>query len=275
MKNIIIILFASLLHCAGAIAQHDFRLLSGNQEIIQKAIDSAIVIVRQDYVLQSTNNPALTFGRGDNPFFGRKYAIAVLSENHLLFDISLKTPWFDDPNYTEYRGSDTLKPILKEAWAKPIYGNTYIQIVTDTSLLTCQIDSVFKSNGIGICPSPFTATGLKIKPMDSDREGWLVLGSSETDLSDNDTLPVKVTIYREKPEYNPTERAGKIKSPAQPAKILGGFFVFPEYRMGTVQFYMSGIFIKKILNYYVAAIPERQTLAPKTQDIVPLKPIQN
>jgi len=275
MKTFIATLYAAILFCPCVFAQQDFRLLSGNQEIIQNAIDSAIVIVRQDYVLQSRNNPSLNFGRGDNRFFGRKYALAVLSGKKLLFDISLESPWLEDPTFAEYKDIDTLRPVLSETWVRPVYGNSYTKIIKDSLPDPLNNDSLYKMNGIGICPSPLPVAGLHVKILDTVRDGWLVLVSSELDLSLNDTIPVKMIIYREKPEYIRADRAGKIKPPSQPTKILGGIFVLPEYRMGTVQFYLSGIYIKKILNYYVTSIPEIQMPSQKPNSEIPLKPIRN
>ena len=52
MKSKSILLIYLLLNGFTLTAQQDFKVFSGNQEIVQNCIDSVVYLIRQDYVLQ-------------------------------------------------------------------------------------------------------------------------------------------------------------------------------------------------------------------------------
>jgi len=256
-------------------AQTDFRFLSGSQEIVYNCIDSVAYLVRQDYVLQSVNYPDLTYGRGGNKYFGRMYTLAVLADGKLWCDDKIISPWVGDLNYQEYATIDSLKPLLFDAWARPISKSKFNPVKADTLLNIATYDSLMGKSGIYSYCIAQKEKGLQITPMNRSDAGWLVLGTSETDLKINDTVPIKLTIYKEKPEFSDGDPSGKIKNPSNTTNITGGFYILPSYTVGSVDWKLSGIFRKKVLNYFVALIPEKPAtgvIAPEVK--LPLTPIR-
>ncbi|MEI6579562.1 MAG: hypothetical protein WCN92_08900 [Eubacteriales bacterium] len=272
MKLKSFILFFILISNLTIKAQQDFRFLSGNQEIIQNCLDSVVYIIRQDYVLQSVNNPALVFGRGENEYFGRIYAFAVLADGKLWCDNKTLTPWAGDPNYQEYLTIDSLKPTLSDASARAVYSNKFIQVKPDTLMKMPANDSLMKISGTYAYSLNTKAKGLKIHYLAKSDAGWLVLGNTDNDLAPNDSTRTKLAIYKDKPDFADKEFPGKIKTPNNPTRVAGGFYILPLYTAGSVEWQLCGIVVKQLLNYRVAAIPEKPVInTPEPK--MPLTPI--
>ena len=269
-----ILLIGALVPSLMLSAQADFRPLSGNQEIIDNCIDSVVYLVRQDYVLQSVNHPAMTYGRGGNKYFGRMYTLAVLADGKLWCDDKIITPWVGDLNYQEYETIDSLKPILFDAWARPLNKSKFNLVKPDTLLKITSYDSLMKISGIYTYCIDQKVKGLQMLSMNRSDAGWLILGSSDADLNLNDTALIKLSIYKEKPEFSPGELSGKIKNPGNAAKITGGFYILPSYSIGRVDWKLSGILGKKVLNYHVSLIPEMPVTVANAPEVkLPLTPI--
>lgn len=74
--------------------------LQNNQNLVNKAIDGAIYLVRQEYLLESATGEKL--GRGILDYFGKSYRIGVLVNRDLWIPSSIRSPWKEDPNFKEY-----------------------------------------------------------------------------------------------------------------------------------------------------------------------------
>jgi hypothetical protein len=74
-----------------------------SQENIEyTALKSLFYLVRQEYVIISKNGEKIT--RGGNDYFGKDYAIGVLTKDlKLLFPKSIRYPWKDDENFSDYQ----------------------------------------------------------------------------------------------------------------------------------------------------------------------------
>jgi hypothetical protein len=79
----------------------DFSYVS-QENIEYTALKSLFYIVRQEYVVISKNGDKIT--RGGNDYFGKAYAIGVLTgDRKLLFPKSIRYPWKGDENYNDYQ----------------------------------------------------------------------------------------------------------------------------------------------------------------------------
>ena len=133
-------------------------------------------------------------------------------------------------------------------------------------------DSLMKKSGICAYTNEGKTKGLQILPQGKSDAGWLIFGSTDADFNLNDTARVKLSIYKEKPEYSDRELPGKIKSPNNPARLAGGFYILPWYSAGRVEWQLSGIVVRKLLTYRVASIPEKPVInIPEVKK--PLTPI--
>ena len=98
------------------------NFLTDNQLLIRKSLDSALFIIRQDYVLRDTSNRHPTeYGREKNEYFGRTYTFAVLSDYKLWCDAKIQTPWLYDSNYLQLGQIDSIRPVLSKIANRPLY----------------------------------------------------------------------------------------------------------------------------------------------------------
>ncbi|WPP49135.1 hypothetical protein [Catalinimonas niigatensis] len=74
--------------------------LQDNQNLVSKAIDGAVYLVRQEYLLESASGERL--GRGILSYFGKEYSIGVLVDRDLWIPSYVREPWVNDPNFEEY-----------------------------------------------------------------------------------------------------------------------------------------------------------------------------
>jgi hypothetical protein len=212
------------------------------------------------------------FGRGENKYFGRIYHIAVLAEGKLWCDNKITTPWKGDPNYQEYLAIDTLKPVLSDANARPVYSNKFIPVKPDTLIKNVSYDSLMNKSGMFTYAIDATTKGLQILHLNKVDAGWLVLGNADNDLALNDSTYIKLAIYKDKPDYADKDLPGKIKNPINPNRLAGGFYILPFYHTGSVEWKLSGIVVKNSSNYIVASIPQKSVInTPETKK--PLTPI--
>lgn len=90
--------------------------LQNNQNLLSKAIDGAVYLVRQEYLLESASGERM--GRGILNYFGKEYTIGVLVERDLWIPSFVRRPWQNDPNFEEYK--DEYEPVCSYTKIKPI-----------------------------------------------------------------------------------------------------------------------------------------------------------
>jgi hypothetical protein len=103
--KILTVLLVVLANCISAFCQDkpvvDFSLVS-QENIEYTALKPLFYLVRQDYIIVSRNGEKIT--RGGNDYFGKAFAIAVLTDDlRLWFPKSVMYPWKNDVNFKEYQ----------------------------------------------------------------------------------------------------------------------------------------------------------------------------
>ncbi|MFZ4401308.1 MAG: hypothetical protein ACOYO1_14815 [Bacteroidales bacterium] len=273
MKKVIFACIMCILIQLSVNAQIDLRFLSANQEMVYKATDSAFVILRMDYVLQSSFDKSKIFGREGNSFFGSAYTLAVFADNKLWCSSSILKPWNNDPNYVEYKNVDSLKPILSKSYIRYTNQTKYTEISFDSISYN---DSLTINTGIVDFSPKRKFSGLKLFTA-NPTDGWLVVAYSDKEFALNDTCSIKWAIYKENPEFGQAENIGKVGSPSVNGKIIGGVFINLKYQMGLIEFKLGGILHKQLINWVVSGINSKMeaqiSTKPDKVDITPIKPI--
>lgn len=90
--------------------------LQNNQNLVSKAIDGAVYLIRQEYLLESPSGERL--GRGILNYFGKTYRIGVLVNRDLWMPSSIMQPWVHDPNFKEFEKE--YKPVCSYTRIKKI-----------------------------------------------------------------------------------------------------------------------------------------------------------
>lgn len=240
-------------------AQSNLRLFTGNQEMVIKAIDSALVIIRQEYILQSLSDTALRYGSEGKSFFGRSYTLGVIAENKLWCSNSIRTPWVEDSNFVKYRQSDSLIPVLSKQYIRYINQTNYIEFSNDSILI--KNDSLSAQNSVTEFILKKSLPGLKVDSIIS-KEGWLVIAYSEKELTENDTCQIEWLVFKQKPDYQKNETTGKVKIPEIKGHIIGGTLIDTKFKIGAIDFYLVGILYKGLMNWSIASTISKRYSQP-------------
>jgi hypothetical protein len=263
--NKIILTTLLILVCSSSFlfAQLDISkgLISDDQRFVRQAIDSALVIVRQDYVLKSTTGLDSTeWGRSGNPWFGRGYSLGVIAGDFVWVNSRINTPWAGDPNLKKYEKADTLKPLLSNAGIRHLYCPKYIEAERN------HVDSLLSSYKFR-----HSAKGLNFGNTHGDQQGWIVLAYSQKPLADNDTSKIELSIYKASVIFNDSIGEALLNKIPDKENIIGGIFITTQITTGNVQLLISGILTRKLLNWYIYALVPTQKTA--LDDDIQLTPI--
>jgi len=236
---------------------------SGNQEFIQKMTDTALFVVRQEYVLVGRSGQE--YGRGGRKYFGISYTLATLSNFELWCDESIKTPWLNDTNYESYKNIDSLSPKLFKSYFRPVIDTSYQEMKQDSALLGQSV------NGLVNYHIRYVAKGLTI-PKQKDPTGWVIIAYTNAPILDDDQCEILFSIYKERLDFTLLGPL-YIKNPSietHKPNILGGVYVMPKFYMGKMELLLCGITHKTIAKKWeVLPVP----LLDKKQEsqLVPIK----
>lgn len=218
-----------------------------DDQLIKTALDSTLFIIRQDYVLQSTNpeNPK-EFGKGGNPYFGRIYSVAISAGNRLWADGRLKTPWLYDENYKGYENADSLKPVLT---------NTYIRRVSEKNFRKASVilDDSLKSD-IFYYLLKQDLRGVTYLQGSKDSAGWAVIVYTREDISLNDSCDLYIFSFRPRPQFR-NNNVATIKM-IQKENILGGGYFTAGISVGSIRFSLAGMLFRKAQAWMVSVLPQ-------------------
>ena len=218
-----------------------------DDQLIRVALDSAFVVVRQDYVLKSTNpkNPK-EFGRGGNAYFGRVYGVAVISGNKLWADGRLKTPWLYDEHYKDYESADSLRPVLT---------NLYIRRISEKNFrkVSLELADTNKSDFFYYNAKKMDFRGIPEITTAKDSNGWVVIAYSKEDMTINDSCDVFLFSFRPKPQFKNNSFAA-VKM-VQKENILGGGYFSANITVGIIRFNLTGMLYRKNSGWLVSVLP--------------------
>ncbi|MFH0865872.1 MAG: hypothetical protein V1904_06735 [Bacteroidota bacterium] len=242
------------------------QLLKDDQMLIKEALAGSIFIIRQDYILKSTNTAnSKEYGKGSNPYFGRMYGFGVLCIKKMWTDIKFKTPWIYDKNYIESEKSDTMKPVLSSLAVKAPSDSVFMQkkytIKTDTIVskdtskqhILLGAKTIFAYDII-IDSAQKTVRTDKINRKDST--GWLVIAYTNSDFYKNDSLTVNTGVYKTTLHFNDSTGEAAINKMPVTDNIIGGAFFKTIIYPGKIEVVFSGILVKKVLHWYVVQPPK-------------------
>lgn len=250
--------FLILLFCAFVIhtrAQSDrinTGIISAEQEFIRSATDSALFVIKQEYVMRDTAT-GKDYTLGGNGWFGRSYALAVMIDYVLWTDARLFTPWVQDTNFTYYTNRYGYVPVLTHTLCRPVHSNTWDTLEFSHADNGQEIDSLLKVNGFAMLyPENFKEQTLFGIHSTTDNAGWALVVYTDEPITMNDTCPLRFAIFRAKPDF--TKNAEMAKQP-DVRNIIGGYYVLTTIITGDIQFFAAG-YIRKTLNWFVKPIPE-------------------
>lgn len=254
MKKITFILITICISIS-LFAQNATNLFTPEQEFVFKATDSALVIIRIDYRLKDTNN--LSYGLGGKTYFGRSYALGILSDNRVYMDEKALKPWLTDTNYVEYKNNKLYEPYLIPALFRRVCNHSF----SDTLFINNKKDSL-ETGFKGFSLTNFNKGIQQIKES-NDSSGWLILAYTTEEFMKNDSLDLKWIIYRPGLKIAENKLDAEVKKMQNEKNLIGGIYINTKLSMGNVSFQFSGILIKKIFKWYVLTLEKEKVILPK------------
>lgn len=243
------------------------KMLSSEQEFLRLVTDSAMVMVKQDYILQTTDSiKPQEFGRGGREWFGRTVTIGVLINGHLTMPEAITKPWSSDPFFAPYVAIDTLKPVAT-VLAYKMFGQS------DYTILTRRADTLPFPDSTGTVSLKFDAScSIAADYQTTDTTGWLVLAYAGSDSG-------HVNFKRFRAKWQ-NAASGTIRPPDDASTLLGGIYFTMKFTTGLMKVSAAGFVVKKPFNWVIekiepAVIPSRGENKPvKAPEPINLTPVQ-
>lgn len=219
-------------------------LVSSEQEFIKSALDSAVFILRQDYVLIDTFDNRV-YTQENKDYFGRFYSLAILTDSILITTKKIFEPYKTDTAYNYYKRRYGWKAEVTSFKYRELYSNSFNELdyeVYNYNLNDTITDSLIVwQDKKYIIPRNIENNSLQAILNTEDSTGWTFLVYMDQDISICDTCAVKYSIFKTKPDFN---NNGILERQIQLNNVIGGFYIIPKVTTGIVRFKPAGI-IKK------------------------------
>lgn len=263
IKHIIQIILISLLAPLVAKSQlpnsaNDF-FTSTEQKFVRAAVDSSLLIIRQDYDLKDKKGNE--FGRAGKNYFGRNYYLGVKSYNKVWLTSNIESPWTNDKYYSPYQKNDSIKPQLIECFSRNTFSAKYSEAKIKTF---SKVDS-----SVSTISFEDTLNNISCLFNTNDSEGWLVIISTKEDLSINENADLIYTIYKASPQFSNDTLKGLIKKMPVSTNILGGIYFTNKITTGNISFFAAGILARNQNNWCIAPLPTSET-SLKQEELTPI-----
>jgi hypothetical protein len=195
-------------------------------------------LVRQEYVIISKNGEKIT--RGGNDYFGKAYAIGVLTEDlRLWFPKSIRYPWKEDVNYNDYQRD--YKPECTFTRFRGLEDPVY---TSNDSLFKRRfiLNNLIDTNMI-ILSYAFGQKGIKISDSVS-RKGCLIIFHTSNLISEKKEDIQYSILNIEDADWN-AEGIFKVKEPILGnQQILGGAFFQRVITPARIEWQLAGIYVR-------------------------------
>lgn len=226
--------------------------LQNNHNLISKAIDGAVYLVRQEYVLETPDGKPMT--RGILNYFGKSYSIGVLVKRDLWIPSSLRKPWNNDSNFKEYEKQ--YKPVCSQTRIKKIDAEEEYRVfeLKDSDLKTQNLLISFRPGIEGLNVSDSLPERVK-----------LLLYYVENDQSPDNGKNIKSTIMNlHALKWDESGKAEINDIKFKDRMILGGAVFTEKVRLGRIDVELIALYTEDEGNWVL------QTVSP-----VVLQKVQN
>ena len=205
------------------------NILGKDQLIIEMAIQKSCFLIRQDYILKDT--AGLEYKSPNQEYFGRGYAIGVVSGKQLWTTALSRKPWVSDVNFTPQKGKFT--PENYQSALRPVTALQFekAQIWTPTIVNEVAVGKFERFEG---------ATQGESKPT----KGRLaVFYIKEGENPDSAAIQI-ATVQISNIQWDTKGMANEDHINLKGKRILGGALFTEKIGYGTISFELSGIYVK-------------------------------
>ena len=259
------ILFLFIILLPLPLAGQMFR--STNQQLIEDAIRSGLVLYTHSYQLQDTTT-LQKYGRNGQEDFGKSFSVGIKVKNGFIFNDIAMTPWLFDSNFERYRNE-----------YRPISHKARMRVIRDSTFCDCQ---VFKEVIDSYHNTPFNRVkytepteciGFDLDTIPGTKTGWLVWVLSDDAIDSPDSLHSETyMIYRKELSFQADTVKQSIEAPQTDKHIWGGIYVTPKQTdIGQIKFFLTGMAYHEkdeSWSLYSPFLKEEEEQLPENQDVL-------
>ena len=221
-----------------------FKNFVSGTSTVKKALYKAFRVIQQDYYL--TDGEGGTFGRGNQPYFGRHYGIGVIAKNVLWTEKQVVYPWTVDRSY-KILASDSLKPTQGFTKVANFYYNYRECNCKYQALKGVKFDSI-PHNNLAYYKLPEKTPSIALHQGEMPKFGIMIVFYTMSDEPMHQNTPIKMSITKQYVNWNDARSQGEIKKIRLPGKIVGGAFFSESFDLGTVSYRLAALYGRAINN---------------------------
>lgn len=206
--------------------------------IVKKALYKAFRVIQQDYYL--TDGEGGSFGRGNQPYFGRHYGIGVVAKNVLWSEKQVLYPWIVDKSYKVLAG-DSLKPtqgVTKLANFNYAYSDCNCKY---TELKKAKFGTI-PQHMLAYYKLPAKTPSVSFHQGEIPEKGIMVIFYTKGDAPMSENTQVKMSITKQYIKWNDARSKGEVKWFKLPGKIVGGALFSESFDLGTVSYKLVAMY---------------------------------
>jgi hypothetical protein len=213
--------------------------LQNNQNLVTKAIDGAVYLVRQEYLLESASGERM--GRGILNYFGKEYTIGVLVDRDLWIPTYVRKPWQSDPNFAEYK--DEYEPLCSYTKIKPINSEEEYRVfeVKEMNMSNCLTS--FQPGFRGLTMSDSLPSTLK-----------LLLYYVEAGASPDESEIKSTTINLNSVKWNEQGMAEIDDVKFKDRQVLGGAVFTEKVSLGRIDIELVALYAQEKDNWILQSV---------------------
>ena len=215
------------------------RELAGKSNVVYKAVESELFVIRQQYRLKRQGQ---TYGRNGKPYYGESYSLGIKVSNGMYVLGDVMEPWTDDADYRRINAENKYEPELFWSYKRGMADSTYTTVELEQG--TEYIYAVHGNKRLFFHEDKRSDFGLAVDLKAGKKEGFMIWACAAPSVKDSAmTVTLRPEAYTTVADGDSTLRD---MSPSEPDKLLGGLFVVPRYeRGGKVQLMLVGVAFRK------------------------------
>lgn len=229
---------------------------SNNQQMIEKAVQKGIVLVKQDYQLEDTVSGNL-YNWNNGTEFGSGISFLINLEGGYVTTDKVLSPWNYDSKFKDYSGKQY----------RPLHLRTSTMTVNDTAWQN-QPKVISPMNVNKLSDNLFYAQdtvsmegGFSRFVKYGKKEAWIVWFQSK-DIDSESNPHLSFSVYRKEITIYNLTKAYDIDEPLSAENVIGGVMLEPVYDgFGRITFAVIGIIEKNGDRYRMSLLPPGESVA--------------
>ena len=249
--------FALIANIAYAQLPQGFLSLSPNQIMVENAVEKGILLFKQDFQLLDTVSNTL-FGRNNQEMFGSTYSIAYKLKNVCVVSYKFISPWQYDENFKKIE-NNTYLPIVSKTQYRDITDSTMKVMNYRSENCNLIADDVF-------CYTDNINSGFSVETTNGEKDGWIVWLQYSGNLSES--TEISIATFRHKVEFKDGVKEYELTKLNKTDNYVCGFYVVPNYSIGTIEFMFGGTIHKKNNKWVLVRVDEVDNVETEVENNV-------